>query len=129
MLTSDSSSPSHATAVNVKIPEGLLTVVAAFAVEQIAQGTLDALQQQNPTFKAARVFAAFALITLVVRFFHGNNIYLAREYSTWHHKDMPSGRLIATPLRYFRDLLFHLLQYLLLVLAGCYTVKDLSLRT
>ncbi|WP_158257526.1 hypothetical protein [Haliangium sp. UPWRP_2] len=103
--------------------------MAAFAVEQIAQGTLDALQQANVQQPYARIFAAFALITLVVRFFHGNSIYLAREYSIWHHRDLPTGHLLATPLRYFRDLLFQLLEYLLLVCCGYYTSKDPTLFT
>ncbi len=119
--------------VPVKAGETVAAVVAALAVEQIAQGALERLTVDAA--KASldvvgvllRLVLPIMLVVTTVRFVHGNVMHLATQYRRWHHLEVPRDSLVAIPIGHFIDVVFHLLEYLCLVAAGYFFAKDLRL--
>lgn len=110
----------------VRAAEVLSAVLAAFAIEQIAEGALGALTSDNksgPQHWAPSLLLALALLLTLVRFFHGNSMYLRLEYARWSHTEVPAGSLVAPPIRYLRDVFVHILQYVAFISAAYFLGK------
>src|SRR5687768_5410624 len=106
----------HSQSAQVKAAEVLCAVLAAFAVEQIAGGAYVAISEHSTSIAhgGVVVLAALTLVLTAMRLFHGNTVYLGREYARWHHLEVPVGGRIATPFRHNIDVLFQIGQYLAL---------------
>lgn len=116
---------------NVKVSETLNTVIAALAGEQIAQGAIEAVYNNWHKLPRLQVWSlpivAFFLLVTTLRVYHGNSVYLSREYHRWHHEELVSGALLSMPTRHSIDVFFHLLEYIALVGCGFFISKDPTL--
>lgn len=114
----------------VRASEVLSGVLAALAVEQIAQGALAAFYATPSGASDARhllpAILALLLILTAVRFFHGNAVYLESRYSRWSHTEVQPNAWLVTPFRHAIDVVVHILEYTALVAAGYLLEKDLT---
>lgn len=110
----------------VRAAETLSAVLAAFAIEQLAEGALGAIVVE-PALPGVRLAASLvlvlALLVTLVRFFHGNSIYLRLEYARWSHLEVPAGSRVAPPIRYLVDVFVHIMQYVAFVAAAFFVGK------
>jgi hypothetical protein len=112
----------------VRASEVLSGVLAALAAEQIAQGALTRFHAISKTDSSSQYWElaliSILLLLTVVRFFHGNHIYLQTRYERWSHTELQPNAWIVTPLRHSIDVFVHILQYVALVAAGDMLGKD-----
>lgn len=121
----------HELTTQVRASEVITFVVVAFAVEQIAQGTIQRLWTAwhllDPLDILSVVALCIVLVFTAVRFYHGNAVYLSRRYAAWHHRQLSQGGVIAIPLAHTFDTFAHLFEYLCLVAAGYFLGVDDSI--
>jgi len=105
--------------------EVLATVLAAFGIEQIAQGGIENLwsaqsREAGHTSGELAIVFCFSLLLVIntIRFYHGNTRYLESRYVYMHPREIRPGATSSTPLGYAVDILSHIFQYLAIILSG-----------
>ncbi len=108
----------------------LISVLAAYAIEQIAEGCYSVLSAGSKLAAidwVIVVITGIALILTVARYYQGNGTYLLTEYAVWNYRELLPGTLVATPIRHLIDVTFHVLEYVTLVFAGHAIANDKAL--